>query len=110
MRFSFLTIVALLALSVSAAADECQMTTSDPEVDTGETPAGRYYVDNDDCVQLPERPTDLLPGGGYGGDDGCIFSVWIYQESNGVDGLQRIDEVKDDSCGGEYEGDSLAFF
>lgn len=45
-----------------------------------------------------------------GGDGGCLFSIWFYQESNGMEGLQRIDEVKDDTCGGQIEGDTLAFF
>lgn len=37
---------------------------------------------------------------------GSLFSVWIYPESNGEAGLQRGDEVCDESNGGEYEPDS----
>ena len=40
---------------------------------------GDIYVDNDFC-QL----------------DGCAFSLWIYQETNQIDGLQRGDEVEND--------------
>ncbi|HUR70053.1 MAG TPA: hypothetical protein VM370_12480 [Candidatus Thermoplasmatota archaeon] len=89
---TLLLFVALLAIAVPVCADECVATTSDPEVDTGETGVGRFYVDNDVCQ--PE----------------CLFSIWLYQETNGVDGLQREDEVHDDTCGGVYEGDSLHGF
>lgn len=30
----------------------------------------------------------------------------IYEESNGIDGLQRQDEVVDDTCGGVFPGDT----
>jgi hypothetical protein len=61
------------------------MTTSQPEVDTGTAVPGapRYYVDND-VIQTA----------------GPLFSIWVYQESNGLDGLQRGDEVVDNTCGG----------
>lgn len=53
--------------------------------------AGGYYVDEDCCVI------------------GCIFSIWIYQESNGIPGLQRDDEHVDDTCHGLIEGDTVIF-
>jgi hypothetical protein len=78
-------LVCLLALLLlaPAAAQGCQMTSSNPEVDTGLPVDGapRFYVDNDLCHF-------------------CLFSIWVYQESNGIDGLQRGDEVVDDTCGG----------
>lgn len=79
----------LLLATAAAAEDGCERTTSDPEVDTGDTPVGRYYVDNDPC------------------QPGCLYSVWIYPETNGEDGLQRQDEMKDDTCG-QYDGDGWA--
>ena len=90
----FTTLVALatlatLAIAAPVSAQECTPTTSSPEVDTGETGAGRYYADN-----------DVVIGG---------FSFWIYQESNGIDGLQRGDEVFDDTCGGAIESDTIIF-
>jgi hypothetical protein len=106
---SILTFATLVLLAVPATAEECEPTTSEPEVDTGETAIGRYYVDNDDCQDM-SNPVSVLPGGGYGGGGGCLFSVWIYQESNGIDGLQRGDEMKDDTCGGEIEMDTLPFY
>lgn len=91
-RFTLLAL-ATLALFLPAGAEECVPTTSEPEIDTGETGFGRYYVDNDVCQF-----------------DGCAFSVWVYQESNGIDGLQRNDEMKDDTCGGMIDSDTLASY
>lgn len=34
---------------------------------------------------------------------------WIYEETNGRDALQRHDDWRDDTCGGEYAGDMLIF-
>lgn len=104
--FPLKTIVPVLALAlalvaVPAAAEECVPTTSDPEFDSadlGGTGVGlpahgpRYYVDNDPC-----QPQ-------------CLFSTWAYEESNGIDGLQRGDEVKDDTCGGMIESDGFSGF
>jgi hypothetical protein len=38
----------------------------------------------------------------------CIFSIWPYLESNEIAGLQRADEVRDDTCG-VIEGDTIWF-
>ncbi|HUR69150.1 MAG TPA: hypothetical protein VM370_07870 [Candidatus Thermoplasmatota archaeon] len=89
--FTTLLTLATLSVALPAALADCELTTSAPEVDTGATPAGQFYVDNDAC-----QPT-------------CIYSIWIYQESNGVAGLQRSDEVHDDTCGGVFEGDLNIF-
>lgn len=51
-----------------------------------------FYVDNDTCQ----------PGCG-------LFSLWVYQESNGHPGLQRGDEVYDDTCHGMVEADTIVF-
>lgn len=63
----------------------CEMTTTTPEVDTHTDIVGapRYDVDND-----------------FGQPLGPIISYWVYEESNGIDGLQRADEVIDNTCGG----------
>ena len=34
-----------------------------------------------------------------------LFSVWVYQEANGVPGMQRSDEVCDETNGGEIDCD-----
>ena len=36
----------------------------------------------------------------------CLFSYWAYYEDNGIPGLQRSDEVVDDTCHGQFEGDT----
>lgn len=85
----------LLALAAPSHAWGCQTTTSNPEVDTYEwsgVHAGpRFYVDNDPC------PVE------------CLWSIWVYQESNGIDGLQRGDEMVDNTCGGAIPHDTIIF-
>jgi hypothetical protein len=78
-----LSIAFALAFTSTSFGSGCEMTTSYPEVDTGIGIAGapRYYVDYDQC-----QP--------------CMWSLYVYEESNGIDGLQRGDEVVDDTCAG----------
>lgn len=52
--------------------------------------AAGYYVENDFCQMDP-----------------CTF--WIYEETNGVEGLQRDDDVVDDTCHGAVPGDTIVF-
>lgn len=33
--------------------------------------------------------------------------IWVYQESNGIPGLQREDEVEDNTCHGSIRGDTI---
>lgn len=51
----------------------------------------RFYLDRDDCE--PE----------------CIFSIWFYEESNGIFWLQRDDDLVDNTCNGMIEPDSVIF-
>lgn len=75
-------ILTVLMLPIAAADMESECQQAEPEVDTGDTPAGRYYVDNEAC-----QPD-------------CLFSIWVYQESNGQDGLQRCEDWDHESgCG-----------
>lgn len=37
----------------------------------------------------------------------CLFSVWVYPEANGIPGLQRADEMRDDTCHGMIDADVL---
>jgi hypothetical protein len=37
---------------------------------------------------------------------GRINSVWSYEEAHCTNGLQRSDEVADDTCGGAIPGDT----
>ena len=87
--FTTLLTLAALSLAIPAGADHCtEPSTSDPEVD-----AGGYYVDYD-CPTV---------------DDLCGYSIWIYEESNFIPGLQREDTVKDDTCHGMISGDTVIF-
>lgn len=84
-------VLALALLATSANADHCvTYETARPEFDSGPTPVGRWYWDNDAC-----QP--------------CMWSTWIYEESNGIDGLQRADEVVDGTCHGLIKGDTIIF-
>ena len=90
MRPSFLlgALSLVLLLVGSTDAEHCTTwSTSHPEIDLGDSMG--YYIDNDLCQ--PE----------------CLFSIWIYNESNGIPGLQRGDEVVDDTCHGMIESDTL---
>ena len=92
---TILTLAACLALAIPAGADHCTTySTASPEITLDPAPgvASRYYWDNDWC------------------QPGCsIFSFWIYEESNGIDGLQRGDEWVDDTCHGMIAADRLIF-
>jgi hypothetical protein len=77
--------LAVLAMLVPAHADEICYTTSASTAtipDAASNLGGDIYVDNDFCQTDPVNPCDL--------------SVWIYQESNGIPGQQRGDEVVND--------------
>lgn len=110
-------LAALAALAMPAGAQECVPTTSQPEVDVETILFGRQYVDNDDCIVVdPSKPPSI----GFGHyfipevhgtvETECLFSVWTYTESNDIPGLQRGDEVKDDTCRGMIQSDTLTFF
>lgn len=95
-------LLAAFALSGAAATHDdggCTITSSEPVADTamgspvswrgafeGEPAEGRYYVDYD-----------------------AMFEIWwIYEEANGIPGLQRVDEVRmDETCG--HGGDYIVF-
>lgn len=70
--------VAALALAIPAAAVSCTMTTSEDAIAL----PGDLYVVNDAC-----QPD-------------CLLSVIVYEETNGVEGLQRADQRRDDTCDG----------
>lgn len=64
-----------------------------PEVDTTQV-GGSNYVDVD---------SELMP-------DPFLVSIWIYEETNGVAGLQRADTSVDTTCAGHLGvGDTIVF-
>jgi len=87
----FTTLLTLAALAVAlpaGLADHCSSyNTSTAEFDA----IPPYYVDNDLC------------------QPGCIYSIWVYEETNGIEGLQRGDEFVDDTCHGLIEADTIIF-
>jgi len=78
---AILLLLSLTLLASTLSADGCVPTTSLASVE-----AADHYVVADACA-------------------GCLVSVWVYQESNGLPGLQRGDHVVDDTCGGQIEAD-----
>ncbi|HUR70059.1 MAG TPA: hypothetical protein VM370_12510 [Candidatus Thermoplasmatota archaeon] len=94
-RSLFVSCLLATALAAPALADGCVPTTTTPQLDV----AGALYV-ADDCEGVdPSPPNDhcITPLGGK----------WVYQESNGIPGLQRQDDVVDDTCGGAIAGDTV---
>ena len=100
-----LALAALVTLGGGAADSTC-WTTSDPAIDTGdvippEAGAPRWYV-----ATYPFcNPGGIVPQ--------CHAETWVYEESNGLPGLQRDDEVHSDvwACrqqGIEVEADAIA--
>jgi hypothetical protein len=100
LRVSLLVLLTAAALAFAPSGAACEASSSQPEVDTcnvaglgiDASNGGCVYIDNDVCQ--PE----------------CLFSVWIYCESNGMEGLQRGDEVRDDTCNGAFESDVCMSF
>ncbi len=77
----------LVALGLPASAGHCTTwTTSAPELDLTRNGAP-YYVDLDPPAE----------------------GIWVYEESNGIAGLQRGDEVVDDTCHGLIDADEIIF-
>lgn len=70
------------------------------------------------CVPSTSAATLMLGSGARNSDtvyiamdpgEATVPLPWIYMETNGRDGLQRHDDWRDDTCGGEYSGDMLVF-
>ena len=86
-------LAAIAAIAIPAhAADPCY--TTSPALltvpDTTGALGGDIYIDNDLC------------------QFDCTFSIWIYQETNGIPGQQRQDEVRNDvaNCDDGTTGDT----
>lgn len=92
MRAISAAILLLVALSAPAIAEHCTGPTAQEDAIStcvGVEPC--FYYDNDSCE--PE----------------CVFDLWIYQETNGIAGLQREDVYRDDTCHGMVAGDTVIF-
>lgn len=87
MRTLLLAVAALgLVVGVADAEHTCPTTEPTATITAGDA---TFYVINDLC-----QPQ-------------CLFSVWIYQETNGIPGLQRCDELGA-SCS-DCDGDTIIF-
>ena len=96
MKKFYAALVVAVMFMIPASAEEVCYTTSNPEATipgAGPNFGGDLYADNDLC-QLD-----------------CGYSFWIYEEFNGIAGLQRGDEVVNDvkDCLGEVDSDYIVF-
>jgi len=94
MRLALLAaLVAAVALSSASAGHCASYSTS--------TPTGRTACDTDgSCIYWVWDDCHA---------QGCFFSFWVYEETNGYEGLQRDDPIVDDTCHGMIEADRVLF-
>jgi hypothetical protein len=93
MRRVVLLCVAVIVLSVPAHAHPC-VTWSTSESITG-------------GVVLSVGSAYVLVGREGPCDPECMHTFWIYEEANGIEGLQRGDEIVDDTCHGMIAPDRV---
>lgn len=74
----------LIAASTAAADDECVTEENATELDVGDR---KFYFVNDNCQPVI-------------GTGDCLFSIWVFEESNGQPGLQRGGELGE-HCNGD---------
>lgn len=85
-----LILLSILLLAIPASAYEgCEPTTSEADIGLSTRVAGEWYVENSPC-----QPD-------------CASYLRLYEETNGIEGLQRSDETVDDTCGGAIPADTL---
>lgn len=88
MRTLLAALALVLTLTLPATAGHCATwSTFEPEYDV----LGAYYI-HDDCPEACHM---------------AFFSIWIYEESNGIQGLQRGDEMVDTTCHGMIPADRI---
>lgn len=92
-----LVLAALIALTAPATAMHC----SGWSTSAADVAAGGYYV-ADDCF-LSWCTLFGLTGVHVTG------TLWVYEESNGIPGLQRGDEIVDDTCHDQILADTIIF-
>ena len=84
-----LAALSLVAIATPATALTRCMPTSSTSTTTVTAEGQTLYAVNDDCA----------------GE--CLFSAYLYRESNGISGLQRMDAMRDDTCGGAFPADQM---
>lgn len=72
-----------------------------------------FFAKADDCGTYSTSAPEISLLGYYEDTDFCQPDCgpyfWIYEESNGIAGLQRGDEVVDDTCHGMIQPDTILF-
>lgn len=76
--------LAAVAILPMGSAEECE-----PGGPTPDAAFAGYYLEADACGA------------------GCVASTWLYEESNGLPGLQRRDAAMDHTCAGMQAPDTL---
>ena len=93
----FLAILLTLAIALPVQADHCTTWTT-----MGAVEIDSYYV-IEDCYLAYV----IGAHGPWCQNDGPWMALWIYEESNGLPGLQRGDEWWDDTCHGLIRADTI---
>jgi len=92
--------LALLALPPPADAHHCAAwSTSETYIDSGVSAVGR----------VPTGATGAAGVYVHLGYYHFLLDWWIYQESNGIPGLQRGDSIRDDTCHRMIPPDTVIF-
>lgn len=110
---TILLLFALLALAVPVRAHDCAgwtTSTTNDEMIVLEVPdhvLGVRYVVSDLCQDDERDAGD--PNDPYDDRGPCLFAIWLYYETNGIDGLQRGDELRDDTCHWMIESDTFVW-
>lgn len=97
--------ILVIATSASAGVANCKVSTSLAATMEVSTESAGATVGSGDAYSL----TLYLISDTCQLDGSCIASAWVYQEMNGIDGLQRQDAYRDDTCGGRFPADLLVF-
>ena len=98
MRTLPLTFALALLLAMPASAHHCATWTTSNAI-----AAGDHYV-YDACVEYATTGQAGMECAMWG-----PWDVWVYEESNGIPGLQRGDEILDDTCHGLIRADTIIF-
>lgn len=89
---ALLVTVAIGAFAFPATADHCETWSTSTSGAWGVfLEAGPYYAFTDCWTYDPQ----------------CNPSFWVYEETNGIRGLQRGDETVDDACHGQIRSDTI---
>ena len=111
--FAALTMVAFVSLAFTGVAQEaCTPVTENPEYDSDRDTPGAWAAAHDAAgspSELGSRDRQFYLDNDACQAELCGFSIWIYEESNGREGLQRNDDFAGDRTCGLYPADTIIF-